>query len=324
MKILKIFGIVAGLHLFALILIFANPGCTSTTKPPPEPADTIATAPAPSVAVPALTPAPAASAPTDLGTPMTPPPSSFNPDAPATYGSASASSGGVHFTPTRPNSAAASLLKPAPEPDVTPAASYTVKSGDSLWTISKRNHISVAELAAANSLRSSAVLHAGQKLIIPGKSTAGAKAARGTAAKATLNTMDAVASKAPEPAPAKPSGQELTHTVKEGETLGSIAHKYGVKVGDIAVRNNITNPAKVRAGTELVIPGWKATAKSGRGAGAAPSAANAEPAAPSESTPSAAPTDTEQAPAAPASSVPVIHLDDSTDNTNPLTPAPKQ
>ena len=37
MKILKIFGVVVGIHLFALLLIFANPGCSSTSKPPPAP-----------------------------------------------------------------------------------------------------------------------------------------------------------------------------------------------------------------------------------------------------------------------------------------------
>ena len=42
MKILKIFGIVVGIHVFALISIFANPVGSSTTKPPPAPHDTVA------------------------------------------------------------------------------------------------------------------------------------------------------------------------------------------------------------------------------------------------------------------------------------------
>ena len=59
MKILKIFGIVVGIHLFALILIFANPGCSSTTKPTPstgaapskqDAAPVVGTTPAPGVA----------------------------------------------------------------------------------------------------------------------------------------------------------------------------------------------------------------------------------------------------------------------------------
>ena len=39
MKILKIFGIVAGIHALAFLLILANPGCSSTSKPPPAPAN---------------------------------------------------------------------------------------------------------------------------------------------------------------------------------------------------------------------------------------------------------------------------------------------
>ena len=41
MKLLKIFGIVAGIHAFALILIFANPGCSSSTQRRSSPADTV-------------------------------------------------------------------------------------------------------------------------------------------------------------------------------------------------------------------------------------------------------------------------------------------
>jgi LysM repeat protein len=45
-----------------------------------------------------------------------------------------------------------------------------------------------------------------------------------------------------------------THTVKMGEVLGTIARKYGVRPGDIAVANNITDPQKITAGQILVIP----------------------------------------------------------------------
>ncbi|MEI6055705.1 MAG: LysM peptidoglycan-binding domain-containing protein [Lentisphaerota bacterium] len=47
-------------------------------------------------------------------------------------------------------------------------AAYTVKSGDSLWTIAKKNHISTKKLAEANGLDEKASLKIGQKLIIPG------------------------------------------------------------------------------------------------------------------------------------------------------------
>ena len=69
MKILKIFGIVVGIHVFALVLIFANPGCSSSTRPAPAPTDTVAKSePAPAISVP------------NLSVAATPPPD-FNPDA---------------------------------------------------------------------------------------------------------------------------------------------------------------------------------------------------------------------------------------------------
>ncbi len=45
------------------------------------------------------------------------------------------------------------------------------------------------------------------------------------------------------------------HRVKKGETLGVIAAKYGVSVGDIQRTNNIQNANKIYVGMELVIPG---------------------------------------------------------------------
>ena len=46
MKIIKIFGAVLALHGLAFLLIFANPGCSSTKKAPLT-ADTPAVPPAP-------------------------------------------------------------------------------------------------------------------------------------------------------------------------------------------------------------------------------------------------------------------------------------
>ena len=47
MKILKIFGVVAGIPLFALVLIFAIPGCSSTTTPTATTCSTIPPFPMP-------------------------------------------------------------------------------------------------------------------------------------------------------------------------------------------------------------------------------------------------------------------------------------
>jgi LysM repeat protein len=251
MKLLKIFGIVAGIHAFAVILIFANPGCSSSTQRRSSPADTVIHAETgPVVSVPYLSQearsADAASSQMNaFGEPAatTATPIAFNPDAPAV-----ASSG--RYSPTRPDTPVAGALQPDPVTDVVPVSTYTVVRGDSLWSIAKQNNISVADLAAANNMRASAMLQIGQKLIVPGRNTgAGAMAAVETA------TVTAPAAATP-----KANGQAVKHEVKSGETLGAIARKYQVTVGEIATANNIADPAKIRPGQELIIPGWKAPA----------------------------------------------------------------
>lgn len=245
MKIIRVFGVVVGIHLFALMLIFANPGCSSTSKPAPAPADTVAAAPAPAV-VSVTLPSTVSRAP-DTGSSLSAAPINFDPSAPAVAG--------VRFTPTRPGTPAASALEAPPVADVVPAAAYVVKAGDNLWSLAKKNHLQVSELAAANNLKANSSLRPGQKLIIPGKAVSSAAPAADPVAAAAKNAPPAPS------AAAKPAGDSTTHTVKMGEVLGTIARKYGVRPGDIAVANNITDPQKITAGQVLIIPaGAKAKA----------------------------------------------------------------
>jgi LysM repeat protein len=257
MKILKIFGIVVGIHVFALILIFANPGCSAMTKSTPAPADTAA---APDAASPSITVPNTAAGDSTTG---------FDPNAPAISVSTA-----IRYSPTRPNTPAAGALEAEPVADVTPATTYTVAKGDSLSAIAHRNHLTKAELAAANNLRSEATIRVGQKLLIPGKATsdmAGAKAS----APASAKTAAAEPSSTP-----KGPADSVKHVVKAGETLGAIARKYQVKLSDIAIANNIADPAKIRPGTELIIPGWQTpVGKSGAKGSAKTAAEPAKPAA---------------------------------------------
>jgi membrane-bound lytic murein transglycosylase D len=45
-----------------------------------------------------------------------------------------------------------------------------------------------------------------------------------------------------------------THVVARGQTLASIARKYGSRASDIAQANNLGSPQRLRRGTELIIP----------------------------------------------------------------------
>ncbi len=270
MKILKIFGVVVVIHVFALILIFANPGCSSNTKPAPAPADTVSASAEPSspkITVPSTAAAATETSPVSAA-PMAGNETSPIVAAPADLATPSSASVAIRFTPTRPGTAAAGALEAEPVAGVTPATTYTVCRGDSLWTIAKKNRLTVSELAAANNVKSGATVHIGQKLLIPSKPVPG---------------LREPAAPAKEPAPAaasassapKAAGDTVRHVVKPNETLGAIARKYGVKIGDIATANNITDPKRIRPGMELVIPGWQApVGKAGTKSAATPAKAN--------------------------------------------------
>jgi LysM repeat protein len=58
------------------------------------------------------------------------------------------------------------------------------------------------------------------------------------------------------PAPtAAPSSGTTTYTVQRGDTLYSIARRYGSTVEAIAAANSIANPSLIRVGQTLTIPG---------------------------------------------------------------------
>jgi LysM repeat protein len=237
MKILQIFGAVVAVHLLAFIFIFASPGCQSGPQHQPTPDATVPTlAPAP---LPTYSEPVSVTPPADLSAPV-----SYNPASPSGYAA-----------PTRPGSAnAVAITAPKPPENVAPVSTYTVERGDSLWSIAKKHGLTVAELSKANSLPSGAALKPGRKLIIPGKPGQPAAAAAQSEISAPAATTAA----------AKPAnGEAVRHTVQSGESLGVIARKYGVSVGELAAANNITDPSKVRAGQSLIVPGYKATGTRG-------------------------------------------------------------
>lgn len=104
---------------------------------------------------------------------------------------------------------------------------YVVQPGDTLTGIAARYGISLARLAAANGLRWNAWVYVGQRLIIPGA--------------------------APIPgAPSVPSGS--TYVVQRGDTLSSIALRYGTTVAALMAANRLANPNFIYVGQRLVIP----------------------------------------------------------------------
>ena len=99
------------------------------------------------------------------------------------------------------------------------ADSYTVVKNDTLWGLSKKYGVSVSDLKKANGV-SGHLIYVGQKLQIPTKSTKTAKISTSTSTVDTTST---------------------THTVVKGDTLWSLAKKYGVSVSTLMKANNLSS-----------------------------------------------------------------------------------
>ena len=105
---------------------------------------------------------------------------------------------------------------------------YTVKKGDSLWTIARQYDTTIAAIKELNNLTSN-VLSIGQQLYIP---TSGS----------TDNTPDT------------DTQDEVIYIVQRGDSLWLIAQKYNINVNDLKQANNLTSNT-LQIGDKLIIPG---------------------------------------------------------------------
>ena len=281
MKLIRIFGIVMAAHFAVFLFIFAIPGCRSTGKQKPAATDATDSPVAAQGGDTVYAGSPVATAGTDAGLAGT---VRFSPTRPGTSAAAAVEAQPVAdvqpvstYTVAKNDSlwaiakkqgvtvkalTAANNLKPdatlrlgqkliipgkasataaATSGASTQTLTYTVKAGDSLDAIARRAGTTKTAIKSLNKLKSDTV-RAGQTLTLP----AGANASTAFVSEAGATSAH--------------TGASMTHVIKAGDTLGSIARKYQVKVGDLATANNIADPTKIRVGQTLKIPGWQAPA----------------------------------------------------------------
>lgn len=127
---------------------------------------------------------------------------------------------------------------PAPGPSA-PAGFYQVQPHEGVYAIARRYNLRPADLLAWNQLPPNAGLAVGQSLRLSPPPTTGAPAAA-----ATSQPQPPAA-----PAASAPSAT-VWHAVLIGETLYSLAHRYGVTVADLQAWNKKPD-ASVRLGEVL-------------------------------------------------------------------------
>lgn len=226
MKIVRIFGVVLALHVVGGIL-FIQPGCQS--QPRPETTSTI----------------PATGEPVEKldwenweqedslvanDRPRT------APTRPADESWQGPSGESTLLRPLAPLEPLPTTTPPAPTGSQAGSTTYTVRGGDSLWSIANRNNISLPALLSANDLTENSVIQPGQEIRIPGGTTAGRPAA--TASSPASNVL--------------PTGT-TTYTVRSGDSLSTIARRHNTTVPDLKALNNMTSDM-IRIDQKLIVP----------------------------------------------------------------------
>ena len=118
------------------------------------------------------------------------------------------------------------LIIPRTTPEVTPPGDYivyTVRSGDTLYKIANQYGVSVNDIIEFNQLPSTS-LSINQQLLIPNGTTT------------------------------PPQDNNVTYTVRAGDSLWKIANQYGITVDELIQANNLTNTT-LQIGDTLIIPG---------------------------------------------------------------------
>ncbi|MEO7349835.1 MAG: LysM peptidoglycan-binding domain-containing protein [Terrimesophilobacter sp.] len=149
-------------------------------------------------------------------------------------------------------------------PAASPKTNYTVTRGDTVSAIASRFGVSTQAVLTANKLGWSTIIYPGQKIVIPASIPASS-----SPPVATTPVVDVTPVSSVTPITPPPATHSTSYVIKSGDTVTSIAAKFGVTVQSILDANGLNRGSLIYAGRTLNIPG-ASSASAGLGIVATP------------------------------------------------------
>ena len=161
----------------------------------------------------------------------------------------------------------AALPKDASSPSAS-AGAYTVRSGDTLYSLAQQWGTDVASIRLANRMGNKNTLKPGERISVPGNSKNKPK----SASPSSVRSSSGVSGQAGVP--------RSTYTVRSGDTVSGIAQSCGVSISALCEANGLDRKKPLlRIGQNLAIPGKTASGSvKTAGSGTASSSPAAKPA----------------------------------------------
>ena len=140
----------------------------------------------------------------------------------------------------------------APTPVAATGGRYTILKGDTISRIAARFGVSTQAVLTANGLSWSSIIYPGQTIAIPGA----ALAAEAVSSVTPAPTVDEAGDPPSTPVVSTPAPViQSSYLIKSGDTISSIAKKFGVSIQAILDANGLGLSSIIFSGRTLTIPG---------------------------------------------------------------------
>ena len=149
----------------------------------------------------------------------------------------------------------------SPEPEY---ITYTIQPGDSLGAIASRFGVTARAIMALNDIANPELIYAGQTIRIPVSPTdtpapTATDAPTETPAPSETPVATEAATEPPTVEATPQATATSTYVVQRGDTLASIARRFGTTVNELIRANDLSNANVIFAGQTLIIPAGDAS-----------------------------------------------------------------